>query len=442
MSGDADAAMKVTAGLALRRRRRGTRSTAGFSLALAALAGACVGGSCGSSGSSLAGGSGGATTLDAAADGRSCLGNADCDPTVELCLKPTCGSADPGVCAPRPGMRATAYCSPGGDPVCGCDGVTYSYACLANAEGVNVASVGACPLPDGGGGSCTSNDDCAARGPYHCDKAACGDATGVCRATPALAGCPGKFSETCVDAGDNVTNCTINAPYVCGCDHQTYESACKAASLGVSVASQGVCPPPPSGACTSQADCGDATFDPLVFCRPTTCDAPAGVCTQRTTICPVLLSPVCGCDGKTYGSTCISNGAGVGVAYAGPCRSGAITACDAGHPCPTGQRCVDDPRSACAPGAPCAGVCLTTDYYRSTCGSFAVDGGNAILSCLDGACVTAQASECENGACAFCITSASAPCDSTTPCPADQLCVPTTACDSDGGACPRVCIRP
>ena len=39
-----------------------------------------------------------------------------------------------------PGMQSTYYCSPidGGGLVCGCDGMTYPYACIANAEGVDV----------------------------------------------------------------------------------------------------------------------------------------------------------------------------------------------------------------------------------------------------------------------------------------------------------------
>jgi hypothetical protein len=54
----------------------------------------------------------------------------------------------------RPGQRDTYYCSPadGGGPVCGCDGQTWDYGCLANAEGINVASEGDCPASDGGAG--------------------------------------------------------------------------------------------------------------------------------------------------------------------------------------------------------------------------------------------------------------------------------------------------
>lgn len=96
---------------------------------------------------------GGGASSDAAAFG-SCTSNADCDPTYEFCQKATCDDAAVGECATRPGQRETVYCSAadGGGPVCGCDGQTWPYACVANAQGVNVASEGPCAGGDGGAG--------------------------------------------------------------------------------------------------------------------------------------------------------------------------------------------------------------------------------------------------------------------------------------------------
>ncbi|WP_366140076.1 Kazal-type serine protease inhibitor domain-containing protein [uncultured Jannaschia sp.] len=52
----------------------------------------------------------------------------------------TCGEGDQlGVCSPLP-----EFCTFEFNPVCGCDGVIYSNACMASAAGVSVASAEVC----------------------------------------------------------------------------------------------------------------------------------------------------------------------------------------------------------------------------------------------------------------------------------------------------------
>jgi hypothetical protein len=214
-----------------------------------------------------------------------CTSNADC-PQGSYCAKADGDCDGRGVCQERPEACLAIF-----DPVCGCDGNTYSNVCVAAAAGVNVAHRGSCVVQ----GECRSNADCP-EGSY-CAKAE-GDCEGqgVCRERPEA--CPEIFDP------------------VCGCDGSTYGNACEAASAGVNVAHRGPCSVDVE--CGSNADCAADSF-----CDKAVGDCGGrGVCRARPRVCPLVFRPVCGCDGSTYGNSCEAAAAGVSVAHEGECVPG------------------------------------------------------------------------------------------------------------------------
>jgi hypothetical protein len=70
-----------------------------------------------------------------------CLDKEDCGDT-EFCLKAPGECKRAGTCRPRP-----QHCPLFFDPVCGCDGRTYSNGCDAHANGASIAHKGPCVHP-------------------------------------------------------------------------------------------------------------------------------------------------------------------------------------------------------------------------------------------------------------------------------------------------------
>jgi hypothetical protein len=86
----------------------------------------------------------------------------------------------------------------------------------------------------------------------------------------------------------------------------------------------------------------------------------AGSCKPIPDLCTMEFAPVCGCDGKTYATTCVAGRSGVSVAKAGACAGDSGTGIAEGKLC--GTRGV---HGDCSEGLYCA--------YRSQCG--ATDSG-------------------------------------------------------------------
>jgi hypothetical protein len=58
---------------------------------------------------------------------------------------------------------------------------------------------------------------------------------------------------------------------------------------------------------------------PSEYCMRDGCGNEPGTCTPRPELCTMDYTPVCGCDGNTYGNRCEASTSGVNVDHEGSC---------------------------------------------------------------------------------------------------------------------------
>lgn len=224
--------------------------------------------------------------------GKSCGGESYCKTSA-------CDPKELGQCTDR------SDCTAGGGEVCGCDTKTYADACAAAKAGANVDHQGACKPPKPGQ-PCGGKTGAQCPISQSCDPLGCGlDVAGICILPPPKV-CPEPTTGS----------------QECGCDNKTYATACARQKAGKARQHKGACKVG-GDVGTSCGGFSGAKCKIGLFCDPLTCSlGSAGTCQAVPTgKCLIGGNKVCGCDGKTYDSTCERRKATTGKAKEGACTA-------------------------------------------------------------------------------------------------------------------------